>query len=42
MKRLAILSGLVLIGTVSLMAAQQQPQQQPAALEIVKAKENCT
>ena len=41
MRRLAILSGLVLTGAVSLMAAQQQPQQQqPASLEIVKAKEN--
>jgi cyclase len=41
MKRLVILSGLVLTGVVSLMAAQQQPQQQqPAALTLVKAKEN--
>jgi glyoxylase-like metal-dependent hydrolase (beta-lactamase superfamily II) len=41
MKRLAVLSGLLLIGAISLVAAQQRPQQgQPAALEIQKVKDN--
>jgi glyoxylase-like metal-dependent hydrolase (beta-lactamase superfamily II) len=39
MKRLAALSGLLLAGAISLMAAQQQ-QNQPAALEIQKVKDN--
>jgi glyoxylase-like metal-dependent hydrolase (beta-lactamase superfamily II) len=39
MKRLAVLSGLLLFGAVSLLAAQQQ-QQRPAALEIQQVKEN--
>jgi cyclase len=39
MKRLAVLSGLLLAGAISLMAANQQ-QRQPAALEIQKVKEN--
>jgi glyoxylase-like metal-dependent hydrolase (beta-lactamase superfamily II) len=41
MKRLIVLSGLLLAGAISLIAAQQQPQQRPpAALEIQKVKEN--
>src|SRR5262245_60901078 len=41
MKRLVVLSGLLLAGAISLMAAQQQPQQNaPAKLEIQKVKEN--
>jgi glyoxylase-like metal-dependent hydrolase (beta-lactamase superfamily II) len=41
MKRLAALSGLLLAGAISLVAAQQRPQQgQPAALEIQKVKDN--
>jgi glyoxylase-like metal-dependent hydrolase (beta-lactamase superfamily II) len=41
MKRLAVLSGLLLVGAISLVAAQQRPQQgQPAALEIQKVKDN--
>jgi glyoxylase-like metal-dependent hydrolase (beta-lactamase superfamily II) len=41
MKRLAVLSGLLLAGAISLLAAQQQPQQgQPAKLEIQKVKDN--
>jgi cyclase len=39
MKRLAVLSGLLLTGAVTLMAAQQQ-QRQPPSLEIQKVKEN--
>ncbi|MBO0724978.1 MAG: MBL fold metallo-hydrolase [Blastocatellia bacterium] len=39
MKRLAALSGLLLIGAISLMAAKPQ-QGQPAALEIQKVKDN--
>ncbi len=39
MKRLAVLSGLLLAGAISLMAAQQQ-QRPPAALEIQKVKDN--
>ncbi|MCI0391158.1 MAG: MBL fold metallo-hydrolase [Acidobacteria bacterium] len=38
MKRLAVLSGLLLAGAISLMAAQQQ--RPPAALEIQKVKDN--
>lgn len=38
MKRLAVLSGLLLVGAITLMAAQQQ--QQPASLEIQKVKDN--
>jgi glyoxylase-like metal-dependent hydrolase (beta-lactamase superfamily II) len=44
MKRLAVLSGLLLAGAISLFAAQQQQQPQqprpPATLEIQKVKEN--
>jgi glyoxylase-like metal-dependent hydrolase (beta-lactamase superfamily II) len=41
MKRLAVLSGLLLVGAISLAVAQQRPQQgQPAALEIQKVKDN--
>src|SRR5215510_6780407 len=41
MKRLAVLSGLLLAGAISLVAAQQQPQQNPpATLEIQKVKDN--
>lgn len=39
MKRLAVLSGLLLAGAISLMAAQQQ-QRPPAQLEIQKVKDN--
>jgi cyclase len=39
MKRLAVLSGLLLAGAITLMAANQQ-QRQPASLEIQKVKEN--
>ena len=38
MKRLAVLSGLLIAGAISLLAAQQQ--QTPAALEIQKVKDN--
>src|SRR5215831_7926372 len=41
MKRLLVLSGLLLAGAISLMAAQQQPQQNaPAKLEIQQVKDN--
>jgi len=41
MKRLAVLSGLLLAGAISMVVAKQQPQQnQPAALEIEKVKDN--
>lgn len=41
MKRLAVLSGLLLAGAISMVVAQQQPQQsQPAPLEIQKVKDN--
>jgi cyclase len=40
MKRLAVLSGLLLAGAVSLMAAHQPQQGQPAPLEIQKVKDN--
>jgi len=41
MKRLAVLSGLLLAGAISVVVAQQQPQQsQPAQLEIQKVKDN--
>jgi len=40
MKRLAILSGVLLAGAISLMAAQQPQQNPPAALEIQKVKDN--
>jgi cyclase len=41
MKRLAVLSGLLLAGAISMAVAQQQPQQsQPAQLEIQKVKDN--
>jgi glyoxylase-like metal-dependent hydrolase (beta-lactamase superfamily II) len=41
MKRLAILSGLLLAGAISMAVARQQPQQgQPAQLEIQKVKDN--
>lgn len=41
MKRLAALSGLLLVGAISLAIAQQQSQQRPpAALEIQKVKDN--
>jgi len=41
MKRLAVLSGLLLAGAISMAVAQQQPQQsQPAQLEIQKLKDN--
>ncbi len=39
MKRLAVLSGLLLAGAISL-AVARQPQQRPAALEIQKVKDN--
>jgi cyclase len=39
MKRLAVMSGLLLAGAITLMAANQQ-QRQPASLEIQKVKEN--
>src|SRR5262247_3520985 len=40
MKRLAVLSGLLLAGAISMVVAQQQPQQsQPAQLEIQKVKD---
>jgi cyclase len=40
MKRLAVLSGLLLVGVISMAVARQQPQQgQPAQLEIQKVKE---
>ena len=39
MKRLAVLSGLLLVGAISLVVAQQQ-QGQPATLEIQKVKDN--
>jgi cyclase len=38
MKRLAVLSGLLLVGAISIVAAQQQGQ--PAALEIQQVKDN--
>jgi len=41
MKRLAVLSGLLLAGAISVAVARQQPQQsQPAQLEIQKIKDN--
>jgi cyclase len=40
MKRLAVLSGLLLAGAISLMAAHQPQQGQPAPLEIQKVKDN--
>jgi glyoxylase-like metal-dependent hydrolase (beta-lactamase superfamily II) len=40
MKRLAVLAGLLLAGAISLLAAQQPQQQQPASLEIQKVKDN--
>ena len=40
MKRLAVLSGLLFAGAISLMAAQQPQQGQPAPLEIQKVKDN--
>jgi cyclase len=41
MKRLAVLSGLLLVGVISMAVARQQPQQgQPAQLEIQKVKDN--
>ena len=40
MKRLAVLSCLVIAGAVSLIVAQQQQQPRPAALEIQKVKDN--
>jgi cyclase len=41
MKRLAVLSGLLLAGAISMAVARQQPQQgQPAQLEIQKVKDN--
>src|SRR5262245_21287101 len=41
MKRLAVLSGLLLAGAISMVVAQQQQQQsQPAQLEIQKVKDN--
>jgi cyclase len=40
MKRLGILTGLLLTGAISLMAAQQLQQNPPAALEIQKVKDN--
>jgi cyclase len=41
MKRLAVLSGLLLAGVISVAVARQQPQQgQPAQLEIEKVKDN--
>jgi len=40
MKRLAVLLGLLTVGAVSMIFAQQQPQQAPPALEIQKVKDN--
>jgi glyoxylase-like metal-dependent hydrolase (beta-lactamase superfamily II) len=41
MKRLAVLSTLLIVGAISLLAAQQQPQPRPqAALEMQKVKDN--
>jgi cyclase len=40
MKRLAILFGLLLVGSISLMATERSPQGQPVTLEIQKVKEN--
>jgi cyclase len=40
MKRLAVLLGLLLAGAISLMAAQQPQQSQPATLDIQKVKDN--
>ncbi len=40
MKRLAVLSGLLLIGAISLAASKPLQQGQPAALEIQKVKDN--
>jgi hypothetical protein len=41
MKRLAMSLGLLTVGAVSMIFAQQQPQQRPpAALEIQKVKDN--
>jgi glyoxylase-like metal-dependent hydrolase (beta-lactamase superfamily II) len=40
MKRLVVLSGLLLAGAISMTAAQQPPQGQPATLEIQKVKDN--
>src|SRR5215510_8565084 len=40
MKRLVVLSGLLLAGAISLMAAKAQQQNQPAALDIQKVKDN--
>jgi len=40
MKRLAVLLGLLTVGAVSMIFAQQQPQQRPPVLEIQKVKDN--
>jgi cyclase len=40
MKRLAVLSGLLLAGAISMVIAQQPQQSQPAQLEIQKVKDN--
>lgn len=40
MKRLTVLAGLLLVGAVSLIAAQQQQQKPPAPLEMQKVKDN--
>ncbi|HSB10865.1 MAG TPA: MBL fold metallo-hydrolase [Blastocatellia bacterium] len=40
MKRLAVLSGLLMAGVVSMIFAQQQPQRPPAPLEMQKVKDN--
>ena len=40
MKRLAVLSGLLLVGVICLATAEQQQQRPPAALEIQKVKDN--
>src|SRR5499426_861281 len=40
MKRLAVLSGLLLAGAISMVAAQQSQQSQPAPLEIQQVKDN--
>ncbi len=40
MKRLAVLSGLLLVGAISLAASKPLQQNQPAALEIQKVKDN--
>jgi glyoxylase-like metal-dependent hydrolase (beta-lactamase superfamily II) len=40
MKRLAVLSGLLLVGAISLIVAKPQQQNPPAALEIQKVKDN--